>query len=150
MAELIIRPSFKKVWLAYAVCGLLFLAFCAFYGWYQPAGWPAWLITVPLVLFIWPIAMHVGRSFTILTVEEGKLRYQTGILSRSTRTMDLSRLQDVRVEQTLWERMIRIGSISVETAGESGGLTMESVDGPQRRADAILEAARGRTANAGI
>lgn len=132
----------KKVWALYGLCLMVFLAGCVAYSKFQPANWPNWLVVVPLVLFIWPVSHHLVRGFTILTVSGGKLRYQEGVLSRSTRTMELSRLQDVRVDQTLWQRIIGIGSVSLETAGESGRLMMESIDDPHGRADAILEAAR--------
>ena len=61
------------------------------------------------------------------------------MLSRSTRTMELSRIQDVRVDQTLLQRMIGIGTITVETAGETGRLSMANVDRPQTVADIILD-----------
>jgi uncharacterized membrane protein YdbT with pleckstrin-like domain len=150
MTDLNIRPSMKKVWATYAFCGLLFLAGCALYGWQQPANWPPWVTGLPLLLFVWPLILHVSRSFTLLSVSGGRLRYQTGMLSRSVRTMDLGRLQDVRVDQTLWQRILNIGSISLETAGETSSLTMDSIDSPHRRADAILEAAHKRAADAGL
>ena len=149
MEEIVVRPSMKKVWSVYILCGLLFLGGCVAYGYYQPPGWPGWLLALPLLLFLWPLAMHLARSFTILTVNGGQLRYQTGMLARSTRTLDLTRLQDVRVDQTVWQRLMNIGSISLETAGEAGRLTMDSIDSPHQRADAILEAARRRSSNPG-
>jgi membrane protein YdbS with pleckstrin-like domain len=145
--EIVVRPSMKKVWSVYVLCGLLFAIACAAYGYYQPSSWPGWLLALPLLLFLWPLAMHIGRSFTLLTVGDGRLRYQTGMLARSTRTMDLGRLQDVRVDQTAWQRLMNVGSISVETAGEAGQVTMDSIDSPHQRADAILEAARIRSSN---
>jgi uncharacterized membrane protein YdbT with pleckstrin-like domain len=147
--QIVVRPSMKKVWSTYFFCGLLFLGAVAAYAYYQPPNWPGWLIALPMLFFLWPLAMHLARSFTILTVNDGKLRYQAGMLARSTRTMDLSRLQDVRVDQSVWQRMMNIGSISLETAGESGRLTMDSIDSPHQRADAILEAARLRSSNSG-
>ena len=150
MNELTIRPSMKKVWASYILCLAIFLAACAAYAWFKPDNWPAWITGVPLLLFVWPLAGHIERAYTLLSVSEGRLRYQSGVLSRTVRNMELSRLQDVRVDQTLWQRILNIGSISLETAGETSGLTMGSVDSPQRRADAILEAARKRGPATGV
>ena len=55
--------------------------------------------------------------------------------------MELSRIQDVRVEQSLTQRLLGIGNITVETAGETGRVSMSNVDRPQDIADFILESA---------
>ena len=52
-------------------------------------------------------------------VGSGKLRYQTGITSRTVRTMELSKVQDVRVQQSFMDRILDLGTISIETAGET-------------------------------
>lgn len=148
MGDLIIRPSMKKVWVLYGCCVLLLLGGCAVYARYQPATWPNWPVVLPVLLFVWPVIRHLERAFTSLTVSGGRLRYQEGVLSRTTRTMDLSRLQDVRVDQSMWQRMVNIGSISLETAGEAGRLVMESIDSPHQRADAIMEASHRRGGDA--
>ena len=80
----------------------------------------------------------VKSNFTKITISEGRLRYQEGIFSRDTRTLDLAKLQDVRVTQTLLQRITGIGDLIVENAAESGPLSMRSVDDPQAAADRIL------------
>jgi uncharacterized membrane protein YdbT with pleckstrin-like domain len=64
------------------------------------------------------------------------------MFSRSVRTMELVKVQDVRVDQTLMDRMLGLGTIHVETAGETGRLSMGGVAQPQEVADYILEAVR--------
>jgi membrane protein YdbS with pleckstrin-like domain len=54
-------------------------------------------------------------------------------------------VQDVRVDQTLFQRMFRMGNLSVETAGETSLLTMRNVDNPDQVANEILHIARGQT-----
>ena len=63
-------------------------------------------------------------------------------MSKSTRTMDLSRIQDVRVEQSILQRLRGIGNVSIETAGESGRLVMPNIDEPHAVAEYILESSR--------
>ena len=55
--------------------------------------------------------------------------------------MEIKKVQDVRVDQSLGQRILGVGDISIETAGESSRLTMVSIDRPQAVADKILEAA---------
>lgn len=92
---------------------------------------------LPLVL-LWPAVRWLRRRFTKATVSGDRLRYETGLASKSTRTIQLSKIQDVRVDQTLAQRLFAVGDISIETAGESSRLTIHSVDDPQRVADELM------------
>jgi uncharacterized membrane protein YdbT with pleckstrin-like domain len=100
-----------------------------------------WLIVFPLLLLLWVVFRHLRLRFVKLAIDGTKVRYETGMFSRSTRTMELSKVQDVRVDQNLYQRLLGIGDISIETAGETGGLTMRNVDNPQAVADVILQSA---------
>ena len=101
-----------------------------------------WLIVFPAILLLWIAARHISLRFITLTIAGNKLRYETGILSKATRTMELAKVQDVHVTQSLFQRMMGVGNITLETAGESGRLTMANVDNPQAVADFILESSR--------
>ena len=139
MAELKIRPSAKLLMPFYILAVLLSILIEV----YRKDGDPTlvYLHAIPAFILLWTIFGHLSLSFTTLTVSAGKLRYQSGVLSRSTRTMEIKKVQDVRVDQTLGQRMLGMGDISIETAGESSRLTMKSIDRPQAIADRILEAA---------
>jgi uncharacterized membrane protein YdbT with pleckstrin-like domain len=100
------------------------------------------LLVVPALILVWAFAKHLRLRYTKLVISTGKLRYETGMLSRSVRTMELTKVQDVRVEQSFMERMLGLGTISVETAGETSRLSMAGVAQPQEVADYILEAVR--------
>ena len=100
------------------------------------------LLIIPGLIVLWTIAKHLRLRYTKLIVGGGKLRYETGMISRSVRTMELGKVQDVRVDQSMMERLLGLGTISIETAGESGRLTMAGVAQPQDVADYILEAIR--------
>ena len=56
--------------------------------------------------------------------------------------MEVAKVQDVRVEQSFMQRLLGIGTISIETAGETSRMTMAGVAQPHEVADYILEAAR--------
>jgi uncharacterized membrane protein YdbT with pleckstrin-like domain len=134
---LVIRPSLRLVRPFYTVS---FLLIALVYGFNNNRPDPMdWLMIFPAIVLAWTVLRHIRLRFTTLSLQGGKLRYETGMLSRSTRTMELSRIQDVRVEQTLMQRMLGIGTITVETAGETGRLSMENVDRPQSVADFILD-----------
>jgi uncharacterized membrane protein YdbT with pleckstrin-like domain len=98
-----------------------------------------WLPLVALVVLLWPAARHVRRSATRAVIEGDRLRYETGLLGKSTRNIQLSKVQDVRVDQSLGQRLLGVGNLSVETAGETSRLTIPNIDGPQRVADQLMD-----------
>lgn len=134
---LIIRPSTRLVRPLYTLC---FLLVALVYGFNNNRPDPVdWLMIIPALVLLWTVWRHIRLRFTTMTLQGGKLRYETGMLSRFTRTMELARIQDVRVDQTLLQRLIGIGTITVETAGETGRLSMQNVDRPQSVAEFILD-----------
>jgi putative membrane protein len=95
-------------------------------------------IVAPFVL-IWPLPAALRRQFIKITISGDRLRYETGAFAKSTRTMQLSKLQDVRVDQNVTQRMFGVGNLSLETSGETSRLTIEDVDSPQALADEIMD-----------
>jgi uncharacterized membrane protein YdbT with pleckstrin-like domain len=73
-----------------------------------------------------------------------KLRYESGVLSKTTRTIQISKVQDVRADRTLGQRLMGVGDVSIETAGETSRLTLPNVDHPQAVVDAIVDLAPGQ------
>ncbi len=144
MPDLVIQPTKKWIRMEYWAA---FLVFCVCVGVYvnryQDRVTP-WLLVVPGLLFVIPVRAHIGQRFTRATLSGDKLHYETGLLSRTTRTIQVSKVQDVRVDQTLGQRLMRIGNLSIETAGETSRLTIENIDDPQVVADTITDAAQGQ------
>jgi uncharacterized membrane protein YdbT with pleckstrin-like domain len=104
-----------------------------------------WLYAFPALIFVWTAIKHFARRFQVMTLSDGRLRYESGLVSRSTRTLDLHRVQDVSVDQSFGQRLLGIGDISIETAGERGGLVMKAIDRPRQIADYILDSSRQDT-----
>ncbi|MBK7928544.1 MAG: PH domain-containing protein [Bryobacterales bacterium] len=101
-----------------------------------------WLLAIPVALGIFTAVRWIVKSSTRITVADGRLRYQSGIASKTTRTLELGRIQDVTVKQSMSDRMLGLGAITVVTASETGSITMEQIDQPQRVAEQILDTAR--------
>jgi membrane protein YdbS with pleckstrin-like domain len=140
-----LRSSAKSIKAGYALALLLALAIAVYMQSAQAADARLWsLVAIPAVLAIYLAIQHLNKAYTTLTIESGRLRYKSGMTSKSTRTMDLSKIQDVRVDQTVSQRMMGIGNLSIESAGNAGQIVMLGVDRPQEAADRILELARER------
>jgi uncharacterized membrane protein YdbT with pleckstrin-like domain len=143
MEGAVIRPSMKSVWAAYFLAAVVFLAAdWAIYNFGQNT--PPWLYAVPLVALLFPLKSHVGRRLITLRLQNDHLTLETGFLSRTRRTVDTAKIQDVTVSQTLLQRIINTGNLTLESAGESGHISIRSLDRPRVIADAILNSAKQR------
>jgi membrane protein YdbS with pleckstrin-like domain len=106
----------------------------------------AWL-ALPAIAALFLVVRHMRRRLVKLTILDDRLRYEAGFLSKTTRTMELAKVQDVRVDQTVGQRMLNIGNLSLETAGETSRIVMPSIDRPHEAADRILELSRAHRPN---
>jgi uncharacterized membrane protein YdbT with pleckstrin-like domain len=136
----VVRPSSKLLKPVYT---LSFVLIAVAYGYNNNrTERMEWLVIPPILLLIWTLWRHLKLRFTSLTVAGKKLRYETGMLSRSSRTMELAKVQDVRVDQTFFQRLLGLGNLTIESAGEAGRLTIGNIDRPDAVGEYILEAAR--------
>ncbi len=136
----------KTVWAAYGLALIIVIAGVWAYYRYLPTE-PPWIMAIPLVAFLPPIRLHVRRRLVTLRLEGDHLTMQSGLLSRSRRTLDMAKIQDVTVRQTLGQRLLGVGDLTLETAGEGGRLEIDNLDSPQSLADDILAASK-RSASA--
>ena len=146
MADIVVRPTMKFIKTAYVGMAVLIIAGAAL--WYSTQRDPVWVPALFLVLLLWPLSRHIRRQMTKVTITPDKLRYELGLLAKTTRTIQLVKIQDVRVDQTLWQRIFGVGSISIETAGEASRLTLRHIDLPQAIADEIMARAQHPPSNA--
>jgi membrane protein YdbS with pleckstrin-like domain len=144
MAELVIRPTMKFIYFGYAIVLLIVVALIVVSMGVQwpewiPMDWQPWIPWVPMLLLLWPLKRHMRNRLTRMTILDDKLRYETGLLSKTTRTILISRVQDLTVHQRIGQRIFGVGDLSIETAGETSRLTILEIDQPQRIADHINE-----------
>jgi uncharacterized membrane protein YdbT with pleckstrin-like domain len=76
-----------------------------------------WLAFVPFL--VWRTTRYVLTTHRVLI--------RTGILHHHGRDIALSRINDVSFERTLWDRIIGAGTLTVESAGESGQQVLRNV-----------------------
>src|SRR5207253_8264328 len=86
-----------------------------------------------------PIQRAIRRQAVKLTITQDKLYWESGLLSKATRIIQIPKIQDVRVNQTIHQRMFNVGDVWIETAGEGSRLTLSHVDAPRALADRIIE-----------
>jgi putative membrane protein len=137
----VIHPSMKVVWVTYVLAVIIVIAAVWAYFNYIPED-PRWLLALPLIVFIPPVRMHIRRRMVTLTLDDDHLTMETGLLSRTRRTLDMAKIQDVTVRQTIGQRLVGVGDLMLETAGEGGAIGMHNLDSPRQVADEIIAASK--------
>ncbi len=150
MQDIVIRPSMKFIKAGYALTLLVIAGAIAVHYLYLAKDHPRpYLPIAAAVLLLWPIKRHIQRQTVKLTIAGDKLRYEVGFVSKSTRIIQLPKVQDVRVVQSFGQRIFGIGDISIETAGENSRLVVENLDRPQELAEQITDAS-ARPSDTGV
>lgn len=144
MAEMVIRPTMKYIYLGYGLTIIVIVAsIVGLKHLHMPAGIPPamlpWIPYLPLLLLLWPVKCHLRNRLIKMTILDDRLRYESGFTTRTTRTILISRVQDVTVHQRLGQRLFGVGDVSIETAGGSSRETIVNIDRPQLIADRINE-----------
>jgi uncharacterized membrane protein YdbT with pleckstrin-like domain len=143
MEEIVIRPSMKPTRAGYTVVfTVIFLSVLAYTNSESLGKLTPWVLAAPPLLLILPVKSHLLRKFTSMTISASRLHFETGVVTKSSRIIEVSKVQDVRIDQTIGQRIWRTGDLSIESAGETSLLTIENIDNPEEVAEEILGAAR--------
>ena len=73
-----------------------------------------------LAALIWLATRYAVWANTNFTVTTDRLIYREGVLGKRGKEIPLERLNDIAVNQSLFERMIGAGDVTIESAGERG------------------------------
>lgn len=109
------------------VAGVLFLTSWPF--WYSL---PALLLAVPSYWFWWS---YITSDVRIVTTK--RIIFKQGFLSRSTNELKLSAIEAITVEQSIWGRILRVGTLNIIGRGDGNKLRFVSVKRPIRTKHAI-------------
>lgn len=143
-----LRPSLKFIKLSYVFCLVLAVAIGVYYFVdKENQQYTVWAFLLPAFLAVLTVIRHIERRLIKLEILGDRLRYESGFLSKTTRTIELVKVQEVTVRQTFGQRLVNLGDLQFETAGKDSGVIMHSVDNPQPAADHILALAKAQRAH---
>jgi uncharacterized membrane protein YdbT with pleckstrin-like domain len=102
------------------------------------------LITVLalLLVLVFVVAPVLRRQCTHYVITTHRLLFREGVLARRGRDIGLSRITDVSYSQTLWERIVNSGTLTIESAGEGGASVLRHIpdsDGVQQLLNHMIE-----------
>ena len=128
-----LRPHWKELFWPAALLLLLSPLTTYLVAIVPDSGYQRWLrwavvavaVLVALRLVVWPFLVWLTTSYV---VTDRRLITRFGVIARTGRDMPLSRVNDVTFEHSnLLERVLRCGTLIVESAGERGQLVLRDV-----------------------
>jgi uncharacterized membrane protein YdbT with pleckstrin-like domain len=80
----------------------------------------------------------IRRIATVYTITNQRLRIKRGILSKKIQQTRIDRVQNVNTEQTVIDRLLRVGTVDFDTAGtDDSDFTFAGVSSPSRVVEAV-------------
>ena len=105
------------------------------------SGWIA--VLFGLLLLLVPAYFHLRQKLVRYTLTDSKIEIDSGLVSRVTRNVPLSRIQDVTVSSTIPQRLLGFGDVVIDNASEDGGkLVLKNINSPKKHADLLLRQMR--------
>jgi uncharacterized membrane protein YdbT with pleckstrin-like domain len=109
-----------------------------------------WVIAGVLAVFAIALLVGaVGRARTTYTITNERLMIQHGLLARNHQETRLERVQNVASRQSMFERLLGVGTVEFDTAGEAQyDFAFRGVANPRKIVRAVDQALRERTHDA--
>lgn len=142
------HPSWRSV-IAYYLKGVLLAvlvgAAAALVSWIledeAQLSWVVAAFAAALVIVI--VVGWIKRLATTYTITNRRLHIQRGIVARRTQEAQLARVQNVNTQQSVVERLLRVGTVDFDTASaDDTSLQFEGVASPAQVVQAVDQAQR--------
>jgi uncharacterized membrane protein YdbT with pleckstrin-like domain len=80
----------------------------------------------------------IRRVATVYTITNQRLRIKRGILAKRIQQTRIDRVQNVNTEQSVIDRLLRVGTVDFDTAGtDDSDFTFAGVSSPSRVVEAV-------------
>jgi uncharacterized membrane protein YdbT with pleckstrin-like domain len=101
-------------------------------------------VVVAVVLILAALGLgHVKRAATDYAVSTQRLYIRRGILSKRVQQTRLDRVQNVNTDQSMFERLLRVGTVDFDTAGtDDSDFTFRGIANPDSVVAAVDRAQR--------
>ncbi|MCA1726933.1 MAG: PH domain-containing protein [Actinobacteria bacterium] len=111
---------------------------------YTPDDWPDWVVWAELLLFVvfvlaYPLRHVIAWLTSHFVLTSDRLIRREGWFAKSSMEIPLERINDVRFHQSIFERMIGAGDLTIESAGERGQEVFPNIRHPESVQKQIYE-----------
>ncbi|SFD14991.1 PH domain-containing protein [Streptomyces aidingensis] len=98
--------------------------------WADTALWVVLGAGALAALWFWLVPLLQWRS-TVYVLTTRRLHKRSGFINKAGRSIPLARVNDVAFSASLWERIMRYGTLTVQSASEQGTMTLRHVPDPE-------------------
>jgi uncharacterized membrane protein YdbT with pleckstrin-like domain len=111
---------------------------------YMPDSWPTWVRWAVPALGLLLFLIHPARVFldwvtSHFVVTSDRVIHRSGWFAKQSMEIPLENINDVRFTQTVFERVIGAGDLTLESAGEFGQQVFGDIRDPERVQKVIYE-----------
>ncbi|HEX2088641.1 MAG TPA: PH domain-containing protein [Actinomycetota bacterium] len=111
---------------------------------YTPASWPNWVgwaaVVVGIILLLaYPVRFFVDWVTSHFVVTSDRLIHREGWFAKRSMEIPLENINDVRFNQSVFERVIKAGDLTIESAGEFGQQNFTDIRDPEQVQKVIYE-----------
>jgi uncharacterized membrane protein YdbT with pleckstrin-like domain len=86
----------------------------------------------------WLIVVWVRWQSTAYTLTDQRIKIETGVFGRSSKTIPIDRIQDATTKQTVFGRMLGYGRVEVDAAGAQGAEVLDHMPNPGAFRDQVF------------
>ena len=88
------------------------------------------LLVLIVASVVWLVVVYARWTTTNVVVTTDRLIHRVGVLGKRGKEIPLERVNDIAVNQTLFERLIGSGDVTVESGGERGQQVFTDIPKP--------------------
>lgn len=108
------------------------------------ASWPSWVswaaIALGVVLLLaYPVRFFIDWITSHFVVTTDRLIHREGWFAKRSMEIPLENINDVRFNQSVFERLIKAGDLTIESAGEFGQQNFTDIRDPEQVQKVIYE-----------
>ena len=134
-------PTTKFIKLGYVAAALVAILVVLLLSLFPISTWLS--VIIALLVFLVPAYFHLRQRLISYSITDQCIEVDSGFISRTTRNVPLTRIQDVTVSAGALQRLLNFGDIVIDNASEDGGkLVIRNIDSPREYADKLLSRMR--------
>lgn len=146
-------------WITLVPATIWFLVLCAAAGaglYFAPDDGTGRTVVLIIIVVVWvalvsylSVRPWIGWRTTHYVFTDHRVLIRRGVLKRTGRDISLQRINDVGFSQSLWERMVNAGTLTIESAGEQGQEVLTDMprsDEMQQKLNRLIEEDSNRRA----
>src|SRR5712692_6756863 len=95
-------------------------------------------LAVLALALLWLIVVYVRWQSISYTLTDQRIKIESGVFGRQTKTIPIDRIQDCSTKQSLFGRMLGYGRVEVDAAGAQGAEVLDHLPNPRVFRDQVF------------